>query len=328
CFHQLELTIIFDNSPDPSDPWKITRNIGKGIYRKVKVKEKNGPKTAITFLDPTYDIDEETEMEYNILQALSNHPNGTIHLDVKENNIPLTVLLNWCTLGCQLSSPALGTRGIHLKEHDFGWLPRYDTEFLEIMAIERHKCITQIDGKDVKSQKQLTEFIDIHQCMGSTGKKKNRLKYIHTKKDQCIVISREKNTRKTESAHILVEQLLVLEKSNNRNLQEKILQVNTLVETFGSACTTINDNFSLFGKYLEMNVTSSGISGATDCEVGQAGTLSLLATNLNLENTDFSSVTTEQPYLQGPHLQPQTLVNSALLLCTQADELQAALTSQ
>uniref|UniRef100_A0A3Q2I1D4 Myosin IIIA n=1 Tax=Equus caballus TaxID=9796 RepID=A0A3Q2I1D4_HORSE len=76
--------------------------------------------------------------------------------------------------------------------------------------------------------------------------------------DQCIVISGESGAGKTESAHLLVQQLTVLGKANNRTLQEKILQVNNLVEAFGNACTVINDNSSRFGKYLEMKFTSSG----------------------------------------------------------------------
>ncbi|KAG8504710.1 Myosin-IIIa [Galemys pyrenaicus] len=76
--------------------------------------------------------------------------------------------------------------------------------------------------------------------------------------DQCIVISGESGAGKTESAHLLVQQLTVLGKANNRILQEKILQVNNLVEAFGNACTIINDNSSRFGKYLEMKFTSSG----------------------------------------------------------------------
>ncbi|XP_007934606.1 myosin-IIIa [Orycteropus afer afer] len=217
----------------------------------------------------------------------------------------------------------------------------------------QHKFITQIEGKDVMLQKQLMEFIDIHQRMGST--EKARYERIHTKKgnfnrslissvkdvddlatleildentvseqlekcysrdqiyiyvgdilialnpfqsldlystkhsrvysgakrtanpphifamadlgyqsmvtynsDQCIVISGESGAGKTESAHLLVQQLTVLGKANNRTLQEKILQVNNLVEAFGNACTIINDNSSRFGKYLEMKFTSSG----------------------------------------------------------------------
>uniref|UniRef100_A0A8C1S737 non-specific serine/threonine protein kinase n=1 Tax=Cyprinus carpio TaxID=7962 RepID=A0A8C1S737_CYPCA len=76
--------------------------------------------------------------------------------------------------------------------------------------------------------------------------------------DQCIVISGESGSGKTESAHLLVQQLTVLGKANNRTLQEKILLVNSLVEAFGNACTVINDNSSRFGKYLEMKFTCGG----------------------------------------------------------------------
>ncbi|XP_024910277.1 myosin-IIIa isoform X5 [Cynoglossus semilaevis] len=76
--------------------------------------------------------------------------------------------------------------------------------------------------------------------------------------DQCVVISGESGAGKTESAHLLVQQLTVLGKANNRTLQEKILLVNNLVEAFGNACTAINDNSSRFGKYLEMKFTGGG----------------------------------------------------------------------
>ncbi|XP_028826695.1 LOW QUALITY PROTEIN: myosin-IIIa [Denticeps clupeoides] len=76
--------------------------------------------------------------------------------------------------------------------------------------------------------------------------------------DQCIVISGESGAGKTEGAHLLVQQLTVLGKANNRSLQEKILLLNSLVEAFGNACTVINDNSSRFGKYLEMKFTCAG----------------------------------------------------------------------
>ncbi|KAG9476635.1 hypothetical protein GDO78_003255, partial [Eleutherodactylus coqui] len=80
--------------------------------------------------------------------------------------------------------------------------------------------------------------------------------------DQCIVISGESGAGKTEGAHLLVQQLTVLGKANNRTLQEKILQVNNLVEAFGNACTIINENSSRFGKYLEMKFTNNGTVAA------------------------------------------------------------------
>ncbi|XP_062848358.1 myosin-IIIa [Trichomycterus rosablanca] len=76
--------------------------------------------------------------------------------------------------------------------------------------------------------------------------------------DQCIVISGESGAGKTESAHLLVQQLSVLGKAGNQTLQEKLLQVNNLVEAFGNARTVNNDNSSRFGKYLEMKFTSGG----------------------------------------------------------------------
>lgn len=49
----------------------------------------------------------------------------------------------------------------------------------------------------------------------------------------------------------------------NRTLEERILQVNPLVEAFGNAATVINENSSRFGKYLEMTFTTSGkVTGA------------------------------------------------------------------
>ncbi|ETE66656.1 Myosin-IIIa, partial [Ophiophagus hannah] len=70
----------------------------------------------------------------------------------------------------------------------------------------------------------------------------------------CIVISGESGAGKTQSSHLLVQQLTILGKT----LQGKIIQVNNLLEAFGNAATIINDNSSRFGKYLEMKFTSKG----------------------------------------------------------------------
>ncbi|XP_059179629.1 myosin-IIIb-like [Physella acuta] len=80
---------------------------------------------------------------------------------------------------------------------------------------------------------------------------------MHNKHSQCIVISGESGAGKTESANLLVQQLTQLGKAPNRTLEDRILQVNPLMEAFGNAKTVINDNSSRFGKYLEMFFTAS-----------------------------------------------------------------------
>lgn len=81
---------------------------------------------------------------------------------------------------------------------------------------------------------------------------------IHNKNPQCCLISGESGAGKTVSADYLVRHLAELGKAGNRTLEEKILQVNPLMEALGNAQTVINENSSRFGKYLELHFTPNG----------------------------------------------------------------------
>ncbi|KAF7990235.1 hypothetical protein HCN44_000040 [Aphidius gifuensis] len=86
---------------------------------------------------------------------------------------------------------------------------------------------------------------------------------LHQRKNQSIIISGESGSGKTESANLLLKQLVYLSKAPNRNLEEQILQINPIMEAFGNATTGINSNSSRFGKYLDLTMTKNGkVTGA------------------------------------------------------------------
>ncbi|XP_067001655.2 myosin-IIIb isoform X2 [Anabrus simplex] len=86
---------------------------------------------------------------------------------------------------------------------------------------------------------------------------------LHQRQNQAIVISGESGAGKTESANLLLKQLVFLGKAPNRNLEERILQVNPIMEAFGNAQTGINANSSRFGKFLDLTMTKAGkVTGA------------------------------------------------------------------
>lgn len=86
---------------------------------------------------------------------------------------------------------------------------------------------------------------------------------LHQRTPQAIVISGESGAGKTESANLLLKQLVFLGKAPNRTLEERILQVNPIMEAFGNARTGINANSSRFGKFLDLSLTRSGkVTGA------------------------------------------------------------------
>jgi hypothetical protein len=89
---------------------------------------------------------------------------------------------------------------------------------------------------------------------------------------QVCVISGESGAGKTESAKFMIRQLIdcsALGDGANRRvsasterqmhpIEEKILQINPILEAFGNARTVMNDNSSRFGKFVELHFSSTG----------------------------------------------------------------------
>ncbi|XP_008290678.1 unconventional myosin-XV [Stegastes partitus] len=82
------------------------------------------------------------------------------------------------------------------------------------------------------------------------------------KKDQCIVISGESGSGKTEATKLILRYLTAIHHKRNVTQQIEILEATPLLESFGNAKTVRNDNSSRFGKYTQIFMDGGVISGA------------------------------------------------------------------
>ncbi|XP_034452723.1 unconventional myosin-XV [Hippoglossus hippoglossus] len=82
------------------------------------------------------------------------------------------------------------------------------------------------------------------------------------KKDQCIVISGESGSGKTEATKLILRYLTAIHHKRNITQQIEILEAMPVLESFGNAKTVRNDNSSRFGKYTQIYMEEGVISGA------------------------------------------------------------------
>ncbi|RZF34890.1 hypothetical protein LSTR_LSTR012887 [Laodelphax striatellus] len=81
-------------------------------------------------------------------------------------------------------------------------------------------------------------------------------------KSQCIVISGESGAGKTESTKFIVKFLTSTSKGRStqvNKIEDQLVKANPLLEAFGNASTTYNDNSSRFGKFVVMSYDQSGL---------------------------------------------------------------------
>ncbi|XP_051789441.1 unconventional myosin-XV [Erpetoichthys calabaricus] len=85
-------------------------------------------------------------------------------------------------------------------------------------------------------------------------------KMMDAKQNQCIIISGESGSGKTEATKLILRYLAAIH--HKRNTTQQILEATPLLESFGNAKTVRNDNSSRFGKYVEIFLEEGVISGA------------------------------------------------------------------
>uniref|UniRef100_A0A8C2H2G5 Myosin IXAa n=1 Tax=Cyprinus carpio TaxID=7962 RepID=A0A8C2H2G5_CYPCA len=82
---------------------------------------------------------------------------------------------------------------------------------------------------------------------------------LQSKQNQCIVISGESGSGKTQSTNFLIHHLTALsQKGFASGVEQIILGAGPVLEAFGNAKTAHNNNSSRFGKFIQVNYQESG----------------------------------------------------------------------
>eukprot|EP00457_Paulinella_chromatophora_P000556 gb/GEZN01000556.1/.p1 GENE.gb/GEZN01000556.1/~~gb/GEZN01000556.1/.p1 ORF type:complete len:1220 (+),score=173.10 gb/GEZN01000556.1/:156-3815(+) len=84
---------------------------------------------------------------------------------------------------------------------------------------------------------------------------------LHTKHNQCMIITGESGAGKTEASKIFMQYIALVSSAGAGadEIKDKLQSSNPVFESFGNAKTVRNDNSSRFGKYMEIQFDGAGV---------------------------------------------------------------------
>ncbi|CAI4221277.1 unnamed protein product [Auanema sp. JU1783] len=92
---------------------------------------------------------------------------------------------------------------------------------------------------------------------------------LRIKENQCVVISGESGSGKTESTNHLISHLTTLSQkgSSGCTADQTLLSAGPVLEAFGNAVTLQNNNSSRFGKFIKINYRENGMVSGANVEI-------------------------------------------------------------
>ncbi|CAJ0574023.1 unnamed protein product, partial [Mesorhabditis spiculigera] len=92
---------------------------------------------------------------------------------------------------------------------------------------------------------------------------------LRIKENQCVVISGESGSGKTESTNFLLHHLTTLSQkgSTGCSVEQTLLSAGPVLEAFGNAVTAQNNNSSRFGKFIKVNYRENGMVSGANVEI-------------------------------------------------------------
>lgn len=134
-----------------------------------------------------------------------------------------------------------------------------------VIAVNPYKWIDNIYGDSLHEQylKKPRDSLPPHVYSTSTAAYKH---LTSSQTNQSILVSGESGAGKTETTKIVMNHLATVAGGRKDKTIAKVIDVNPLLESFGNAKTTRNDNSSRFGKFTQLQFNDRGKLIGAKCE--------------------------------------------------------------